>query len=284
MSVADYYPRMLALGLLLVAGVAFGPLSGCSSAGGVRPSSAPTSPSPVAPHPKQPFDLMPSSSLRQKADKDLRTNPGGDEATGGVRVSPDGKWVAFESERGGVHGVWIARSDRGGATRVSGTSLAVGPSWAPDGSQLAFFAREFKRPGPWTIWVVEMRDGAARRLASTGDVQIEGASWFPDSQRLCYAAEDRLVVFDTLTRATRALHVPVDGGRIAGIPAVSPDGGRIVFAVADDGVWIASWPDGRMKRVIAERDVDAFAWAPGGRQIAVRTARDGQWKLHIVLP
>jgi Tol biopolymer transport system component len=57
----------------------------------------------------------------------------------------------------------------------------------------------------------------------------------------------------------------------------------VVFAVAGDGVWMVVL-DGRMHRVISEGDVDAFAWAPGGRQIAFRTARDGQWKLQIVRP
>ena len=40
----------------------------------------------------------------------------------------------------------------------------------------------------------------------------------------------------------------------------------------------------RGAEVYDEPDVDAFAWAPGGGQIAVRTAHDGQWRLYIVQP
>ena len=109
------------------------------------------------------------------------------------RVSPDGKWIAFESDRGGVHGVWVAHADGTGARRVSGDLLATMPAWSPDGTRLA-------------------------------------------------------------------------------------------FAVEGDGVWMVWLAGGRSSRVIAEPDVDAFAWAPGGRQIAFRSARDGQWKTEMVKP
>jgi Tol biopolymer transport system component len=275
--------RTLTLVVLLVAGLALGAASGCSATGrGGRLSSLPRESSRIEQRAnQQPFDLMPASSPRRSPDADPRSTQRDSEAAEGVRVSPDGKWMAFESDRGGVRGVWIARRDGSGAQRISGPRLAARPTWSPDGSRLIFLERQFRRPDVWSIWMAEVPGGSARRLASLGSVRIAGAAWFPDSRRVCYGSDDRLVVLDTSTRALRAFRVPADGGRIAGTPAVSPDGVRVVFAVAGDGVWIAAL-DGRMQRVISEGDVDAFAWAPGGRQIAFRTARDGQWKLQIV--
>jgi Tol biopolymer transport system component len=101
---------------------------------------------------------------------------------------------------------------------------------------------------------------------------------------VCYGGENHLVVLDVASGAARTLQVPADARPIVGVPAVSPDGGRVVFAVAADGVWMASLADGRVQRLISERDVDAFAWAPGGRQIAFRNGRDGQWKLFDLEP
>jgi Tol biopolymer transport system component len=228
----------------------------------------------------QSFDLM-APPMRTKAGGNVAAAER-DNRKAGIRISPDGRWVAYEAELGGVHGVWIARRDGSDARRVSGTSFASFPAWSPDGSRLLFVARQFVRSDTWTLWTLEMRTARASRVASVGGVRIAGISWFPDNRRVCYGSEDRLVVLDIASGSTRILHVPSDAP-IVGVPAVSPDGGRVVFAVTD-AVWIASLVDGRVQRLFNEPDVDAFAWAPGGGQIAFRTAHDGQWKLYIVQP
>jgi len=275
--------RTLAFWLLAVAAGALLLQPGCSSAGrGLRLSERPASRSGREfGRSQQSFDLM-APTGRTKAG-DAAATERDNRKTGGVRISPDGRWVAYEAERSGVHGVWVARRDGSDARRVSGAYFAILPAWSPDGSRLLFVARQPARPDTWTVWTVEMRTAQVSRVASVGGVRIAGVSWFPDNRRVCYGSENRLVVLDVASGVTRMLPVPPDARPIVGVPAVSPDGGRVVFAAAD-AVWIASLVDGRAQRLINEPDVDAFAWAPSGGQIAFRTAHDGQWKLCIVQP
>ncbi|MEO5859951.1 MAG: protein kinase [Pyrinomonadaceae bacterium] len=58
-----------------------------------------------------------------------------------VRWSPDGKRIAFNSDRDGGAQVWVANADGGGLRQITfDTSLVTGPGfpvWSPDGSKLA---------------------------------------------------------------------------------------------------------------------------------------------------
>lgn len=272
-------PRTITRLPLIVAAIVSVLLSGCTWAGRTLVARDPGAIPPADRRLEhQPLELMPSTGRSSGVQAQAHEI----EATGSLRVSPDGKWIAFESDRDGIHGVWIAQPDGGGARRVSGRRLALLPRWSPDGKRLMFLVRDSTRAGAWTIWIADPEQLAPRRLASGATVSRAGASWFPDSRHVCYGSDNWLVVVDTGSNASRAFRLPGDLGRILGVPAVSPDGRRVVFAVEGEGAWMASLDDGAITQVVAERDVDAFAWAPGGRQIAFRNARDGQWGVRIV--
>lgn len=224
------------------------------------------------------LDLMPTSPPKTERDGDQSPV----DSAGSVQVSAGGSRIAFESDRDGVHGVWIARRDGEGARRVSGSRIAVRPTWSPDGEQLAFLARPQKRD-EWSLWVTDAAgDAPPRKLATAGAGLRPGFAWFPDNHQICYGSDGWLIVVDSRAAGTRAFRMPSESARVVGVPAVSPDGRSIVFAVAGEGAWLASMRDGSVTQLVSERDVDAFAWAPGGRQVAFRTARDGQWRVQIV--
>ncbi len=58
-----------------------------------------------------------------------------------VRPSPDGSRIAFDSDRDGIHGVYIADDDGKHVRRVSGEGFAAVPSWSPDGRDAGVRAR-----------------------------------------------------------------------------------------------------------------------------------------------
>jgi dipeptidyl aminopeptidase/acylaminoacyl peptidase len=60
------------------------------------------------------------------------------------RWSPDGQWIAFESNRDGSFQVWIMPAAGGEARKLTSVSTeASQPVWSPDGKQLAFVSAVF---------------------------------------------------------------------------------------------------------------------------------------------
>jgi Tol biopolymer transport system component len=45
------------------------------------------------------------------------------------RPSPDGRLIAFDSDREGERGVYVANADGGAVRRISGDGFAAIPSW-----------------------------------------------------------------------------------------------------------------------------------------------------------
>ena len=83
-----------------------------------------------------------------------------------VRLSPDGKQVAFDSDRDGERGVYVADADGRGVRKVSGDGYAAVPTWAPDGRRLAFLRAEPLRPRVWNLWLLDRDTGQQTRVTS----------------------------------------------------------------------------------------------------------------------
>ena len=88
-----------------------------------------------------------------------------------VRPSPDGKRIAFDSDRDGVRGVYVADETGQHVRRVSGEGYAAVPSWSPDGRTLAFVRAEPERPKVWNLWTLELESGEMRRITKHADGQ-----------------------------------------------------------------------------------------------------------------
>ena len=54
--------------------------------------------------------------------------------------------VAFDSDRDGVRGVYVAMRDGTSVTRVTGAECTAIPTWSPDATRLAFVRAEADRP------------------------------------------------------------------------------------------------------------------------------------------
>ena len=53
--------------------------------------------------------------------------------------SPDGRKVAFESDRGGVINIWLSNADGSHSVQLTTLKRESGtPRWSPDGRQLVF--------------------------------------------------------------------------------------------------------------------------------------------------
>jgi hypothetical protein len=195
-----------------------------------------------------------------------------------VRPSPDGSRIAFDSDRDGERGVYVAGIDGSNVTRVSGPGYAAVPTWSPDGERLAFVRGEPGRSAVWNLWVHSLATGDTQRITRFRFGQTWGASWFPDGRQIAYSHEDRLFVHDLQTGDTRQYASPV-AGRLVRTPAVSPDGQRVIFQVARHGAWLLELSDGSMRVVLSDPTAEEFAWSPDGRRVAFHSRRDGGWSI-----
>ncbi len=118
------------------------------------------------------------------------------------RVSPDGKRIAYVSDRESEDGdvdLWVADLDVAERGRVQRTRLTRvrgregSPSWAPDSSRIAYFAQ---REGRGSVWVVtiDANTGAAGErpptpAATPALVSRRGGApaWSPDGRTIAIA-------------------------------------------------------------------------------------------------
>jgi Tol biopolymer transport system component len=100
--------------------------------------------------------------------------------------SPDGRRIAFNSDRQGEMNIWVRSLDDGTDRRVTeGSGGDYQPSWSPDGTRLAFFSA---RGGNTDVWSVEVASGALVRL--TDDPALDTNPFYsPDGSRIGFVSD-----------------------------------------------------------------------------------------------
>ena len=198
-----------------------------------------------------------------------------------AQPSPDGRFVAFDSDRDGERGIYVANRDGSQVRRVSGAGYAAVPTWSRNSEWLAYIRPEADKPSVWNLWVQPAAGGSARRVTNYRYGQTWAASWFPDDRRIAYSHEDTLMVMDLQTGGATRYRTPVKG-QLVRTPAVSPDGTKIIFQVFRHGAWLLDLADGSMQRVLTDPTAEEFAWSPDGRRVAFHSRRDGQWGIYVL--
>jgi serine/threonine protein kinase/dipeptidyl aminopeptidase/acylaminoacyl peptidase len=106
----------------------------------------------------------------------------------GPSFSPDGRRVAFESERSGdAHEIWLAEADGSNSVQLTrGPGLTQGsPRWSPDGRHIAFDSQG--EAGHWDIWTIDADGGSPRRLTQ-GPGNENVPSWSRDGRFVYFAS------------------------------------------------------------------------------------------------
>ncbi len=119
--------------------------------------------------------------------------------------TPDGKWIAFSSNRQGVQNIFRQPADGSGSAErlTTGDYAQIPMSWSPDGKLLSFF--EVNPTTGYDLWVQRM-DGPATssgQAPSTGSGQARNAQLFlrtpfnesvpkfsPDGRWLAYVSDE----------------------------------------------------------------------------------------------
>ena len=166
--------------------------------------------------------------------------------------SPDGQWIAFDSNRKDVDGrrdviqVYVMTADGDDVTQLTrGPGLHGTPGWAPTGTSIAIESDWGKRSLSG-IWIVPASDpdgvtvDDARRIT---DPRAGGARYDSEPQ---FSPDGSTIVFSRFKSADRSaiFRVDVDGTDLeqltnfrlnASHPDVSPDGQWVIFDSGDSG-------------------------------------------------
>jgi len=207
--------------------------------------------------------------------------------------SPDGRFVAYTTDRDGAPDIWLWSAEEGTDRRLTRLSArANGLAWSPDGTSIAFAGDRF---GNMDIWKVSVPGGEVHRL--TSDPLYEGyPSWTPDSGTLFYVRmDDRWVDHDVIeiTPDGRDPRTVVEdrgffdyrAGRAFGAVQPSPDGEQLLFRSQRSGwlnFWIAPRAGGEARPLAAsDHDQSDARWSPDGAWVSYTENRGGVHSLRL---
>ena len=186
---------------------------------------------------------------------------------GGARFSPDGRRIAFVSDRSGKKGIWLCDAD--GSNTVQLTAFDGPPlgslHWSPDGQQIA----------------------AEARPRGHGDIYLVGAGGGPPRPLVADPSDD---VQPTWSRDGKWVYFGSDRGGRTQIWKVPAGGGAAVQVTRNGGFAAVESPDGKYLYYTKNRQVSGLWKAPveGGEEslvldavnaMAFEVTGDGIWFL-----
>lgn len=198
-------------------------------------------------------------------------------------VSPDGRRVAFVSERNGDPEIYVADAGTGDVRQLTRNERADGrPAWSPSGRAIAW------QGGPRDaadLFVMRASGAGKRRLVGGPGDDVDPA-WSPDGA---------LIAFSSTRSGRRQLWaVPARGGEPqlladspgrARAPSWAPGGRRLAFAretASDSEIWVLELANGSVRRLARGAGWDSRPdWSPRGDFVAFARARAGRSSIWV---
>jgi TolB protein len=210
--------------------------------------------------------------------------------------SPNGKLIAFDSERDGKTSIFVVDLATREIKRLTESGANdITPAWSPDGKQIAFVS---DRSGHNEIFVMNADGSGTKQLTHDNSDGIH-PDWSRNGKRLIYcsardnpdpstAAEGKLYEIYLVDLTGSAPIRLTKAGGINTYPSYSPEGSQILFRKVlgerNSEVFVMN-ADGSGKRNLTNNAAfDAWPrWSPDGRRIVFASNRENGTDYEIFL-
>jgi Tol biopolymer transport system component/DNA-binding winged helix-turn-helix (wHTH) protein len=182
--------------------------------------------------------------------------------------SPDGKRIAFTSNRSGPQGIWVSDRDGRNAVQIAsfGGVFVDHPAWSPDGATIAFDASPDGRTAVYTI----AAEGGAPRRITQGPGDSRNPTWSRDGRWIYFESnrEGAWQIYAQSAGGGEAERITSNGGTHA---VESTDGAWLLYGKPDvPGLWRQARRDWRETSIAGQETrlttalaiEDAGNWAP----------------------
>lgn len=233
--------------------------------------------------------LLTGDGLRRLTD-----DPASDEFP---RWSPDGRTIAFSSNRAGLYQIFLMDAEGTNLRQVTrGETDAIEEGWYPDGKRLAYTEQKQRTLGrSFALRSLDLATGETRPLLPSFDGSSALPDFSPDGPFLAFTGK-RTMGWDAFrANLSTGEILPLTEGGKACRPRFSPDGAKIAYVSSSaDGkgdIWLMG-PDGAEKERLTDRPetYDYFPdWSPDGKWIVFASGTkhyptEGVWELTLVKP
>lgn len=170
-----------------------------------------------------------------------------------------------------------------------------GPSWSPDGSQIAFYGLHGDASAPGDIYVMNSDGSNLRNLTDSADYNDRYVTWAPDGENVVFHSnrpgQDGSRDYEIYT-------IDLTNGELTQLtfnnlpdygPDWSPDGEKIAFFsyIGNEAVIYTMTPDGEDRTQISPDDLPGGAsypaWSPDNSQIAFHVQmQPGVFQVYIM--
>lgn len=191
----------------------------------------------------------------------------GTQVVEGFDVSPDGRWLALDSDREGNQDIYRMSLETGDLARLTSDSRDdFMPAWSPDGAWIAFHSI---RQGTRDVFVIPSRGGTPLQLTRDPG-QDRAPRWSPDGERLVFEStreDERREIYtmhrDSAGRWGGITRITHSGGRW---PEWSPDRKEIVYLNAQ-GIWRVSSEGTGEPTLVTRTAAQHVRWSEDGRSL-----------------
>ena len=192
--------------------------------------------------------------------------------------SPDGKRIAFISDRSGVVGIWVSNADGTNEVELFSRigSYSASPCWSPDGRDLAF---NFNGEGDSSIYVIRGSGGKPTRLTRDSS-QALTPNWSPDGNWVYFAS--------TRTGRSEVWKVPAKGGEAVQVTKNGGSGpsqltdGNYVYYKKDASAWKMSVSGGQEDQVLPSVYEDSFYVVKDGIYFIPEPGTDKKYSIQFL--